>query len=37
MKNKNKCILSKFFKTENNTSSTRIKKQILFYFILFFS
>lgn len=39
MKNKNKRILSKFFKTENNTSSTRIKKTdfILFHFIFFVS
>lgn len=30
MKNKNKRILSKFFKTEKNTSSTRIKKTDFF-------
>lgn len=31
MKNKNKRILSKFFKTENNTSSMRISKKNLFF------
>lgn len=36
MKNKNKRVLSKFFKTENNTTSMRIKKLIFFFVSLHF-